>query len=54
MQRKIIAAGGSKQSISLNLLRELTNATKKIRVCEPDILIEEEKKSKLKKNGDIL
>ena len=47
MQRKIIAAGGAKQTISLQLLRELTDATENIRVCDPDILIKEEKKSNL-------
>ena len=47
MQKKIISAGGAKQTISLQLLRELTDATENIRVCDPDILIKEEKKSNL-------
>ena len=43
MQRKILSAGGAKQSISLELLRELTDATGHIRVCDPEFLTEAEK-----------
>ena len=47
MQRKILSAGGAKQSISLELLRELVDATGHIRVCEPFFLTEAEAKEKI-------
>jgi rhamnulose-1-phosphate aldolase len=42
MHRKVLSAGGARQAIGLDLLRELTDACSHLMVCEPEFLTQAE------------
>lgn len=47
IHRRILSAGPARQVISLELLRELTDAYRHLMVCEPEFLIEAEARQKV-------